>query len=43
VWPDLADANAECRASIDAVGPECAIPLATPLVNLKAIAAVKRR
>lgn len=29
------------RAGIDIVGPECAIPLATPLANLKAIAAAR--
>ena len=33
-----ADAEAAGRAGIDIVGPECAIPLATPLANLKAIA-----
>lgn len=33
-----ADAEAACRAGVDIVGPECAIPLATPLANLKAIA-----
>ncbi len=33
-----ADAEAASRAGIDVVGPECAIPLATPLANLKAIA-----
>jgi [methyl-Co(III) methanol-specific corrinoid protein]:coenzyme M methyltransferase len=32
-----ADAEAAGRAGIDIVGPECAIPLATPLANLKAI------
>lgn len=34
-----ADTMAARRAGIDVVGPECAIPLATPLANLKAIAA----
>lgn len=34
-----ADSAAASRAGIDVVGPECAIPLATPLVNLKAITA----
>jgi len=36
-----ADAEAACRAGIDVVGPECAIPLATPLANLKAIKRVQ--
>lgn len=31
------DARAAARAGIDIIGPECAIPLATPLANLKAI------
>jgi [methyl-Co(III) methanol-specific corrinoid protein]:coenzyme M methyltransferase len=30
--------DAAIAAGIDVVGPECAIPLATPLRNLKAIA-----
>ena len=30
------------RGDTDIVGPECAIPLGTPLANLKAIAAVGR-
>jgi len=33
-----ADAAAAAAAGIDIVGPECAIPLATPLANLKAVA-----
>jgi MtaA/CmuA family methyltransferase len=32
-----ADARTAARADIDVVGPECAIPLATPLANLKAV------
>ena len=36
-----ADAEAACRAGIDVVGPECAIPLAAPLANLKAIKRVQ--
>jgi [methyl-Co(III) methanol-specific corrinoid protein]:coenzyme M methyltransferase len=32
-----ADAETASRAGIDIVGPECAIPLGTPLANLKAI------
>ncbi len=31
--------DAALRGDIDVVGPECAIPLTTPLVNLKAVAA----
>ena len=34
-----ADAEAALRAGIDIVGPEFAIPLGTPLVNLKAVVA----
>lgn len=34
-----ADARAAAAAGIDIVGPECAIPLGTPLENLKAIVA----
>ncbi len=34
-----ADAEVAAAAGIDVVGPECAIPLATPLANLKAVAA----
>jgi [methyl-Co(III) methanol-specific corrinoid protein]:coenzyme M methyltransferase len=34
-----ADSQTAAAAGIDVVGPECAIPLATPLANLKAIAA----
>jgi [methyl-Co(III) methanol-specific corrinoid protein]:coenzyme M methyltransferase len=30
-------ACASAAAGIDVIGPECAIPLATPLANLKAI------
>jgi [methyl-Co(III) methanol-specific corrinoid protein]:coenzyme M methyltransferase len=33
-----ADAQSAAQAGIDIVGPECAIPLATPLANLQAIA-----
>lgn len=33
-----ADAEAAHAAGIDIVGPECAIPLTTPLANLKAVA-----
>jgi len=36
---DVASAvNAAFRAGIDVIGPECAVPLTTPLRNLKAIA-----
>ncbi len=40
--PDViaADAKEALDAGIDIVGPECAVPLATPLANLKAIASV---
>jgi [methyl-Co(III) methanol-specific corrinoid protein]:coenzyme M methyltransferase len=34
----VAQVEAALKGGIDVVGPECAIPLATPLVNLKAIA-----
>ncbi|MCK4624139.1 MAG: MtaA/CmuA family methyltransferase [Phycisphaerae bacterium] len=37
-----ADAVAAVRADIDIIGPECAIPLTTPLANLKAIAKIGR-
>jgi [methyl-Co(III) methanol-specific corrinoid protein]:coenzyme M methyltransferase len=37
-----ADAVIAKRSDMDIVGPECAIPLLTPLANLKAIAAVGR-
>lgn len=38
---DISTAASEAvRADIDIIGPECAIPLSTPLANLKAIAAV---
>ncbi len=37
-----ADARAAHAAGIDVVGPECAIPLGTPLANLRAIAAALR-
>jgi hypothetical protein len=37
-----ADSQAAAAAGIDVVGPECAIPLATPLANLKGIAAGRR-
>jgi [methyl-Co(III) methanol-specific corrinoid protein]:coenzyme M methyltransferase len=33
-----ADSAAAAEAGIDVVGPECAIPLATPLANLLAVA-----
>jgi [methyl-Co(III) methanol-specific corrinoid protein]:coenzyme M methyltransferase len=33
-----ADSQAAAAAGIDVIGPECAIPLATPLVNLREIA-----
>jgi MtaA/CmuA family methyltransferase len=36
---NAADAAIAHRDGIDVIGPECAIPLATPLANLKAIAA----
>ena len=36
------DAVEAYRAGIDVIGPECAIPLATPLANLKAVAAEPR-
>ena len=32
------DSSTATQAGIDVVGPECAIPLATPLANLLAIA-----
>lgn len=35
-------ARAAASAGIDVVGPECAIPLATPLANLRAIASIGR-
>ena len=35
----MAAAREAAAAGIDIVGPECAIPLRTPLVNLKAVAA----
>ena len=37
-----ADAVEAVEAEIDVVGPECAIPLATPLENLKAVASMGR-
>ena len=37
----LAAARQAAAAGIDTVGPECAIPLRTPLANLKAIAAAR--
>ncbi|MCD4699549.1 MAG: MtaA/CmuA family methyltransferase [Phycisphaerae bacterium] len=37
-----ADAVSSVKAGIDIVGPECAIPLTTPLANLKAIAEIGR-
>ncbi len=38
-----ADAVEAATGETDIVGPECAIPLGTPLANLKAIAAIGRR
>ena len=38
-----ADSDAAARAGIDVIGPECAIPLATPLANLLAIVPIKRQ
>jgi [methyl-Co(III) methanol-specific corrinoid protein]:coenzyme M methyltransferase len=38
-----AAAAAAAAAGIDIVGPECAIPLKTPLANLKAVAACRTR
>ena len=35
-----AQRDAAIAAGIDVVGPECAIPLTTPLRNLKAIASI---
>ena len=35
-------AKAAAKAGIDIIGPECAIPLTTPLVNLKTIAAIRQ-
>jgi MtaA/CmuA family methyltransferase len=37
-----ADAIEAVRGGIDIVGPECAIPLTTPLENLKAVASIGR-
>ncbi|MGQ9576043.1 MAG: MtaA/CmuA family methyltransferase [Thermoguttaceae bacterium] len=37
-----ADALAAAQAGIDVIGPECAIPLGTPLANLKAIVSIGR-
>ena len=37
-----AAARAASQGDIDIIGPECAIPLATPLANLEAIAAIGR-
>lgn len=31
------EVEALCRVGIDIIGPECAIPLTTPIANLKAI------
>jgi [methyl-Co(III) methanol-specific corrinoid protein]:coenzyme M methyltransferase len=36
-----AAARAAAEAGIDIVGPECAVPLRTPLANLQAIAACR--
>jgi len=38
-----AQAGAAVAGDIDVIGPECAIPLATPLANLKAIVAGGRQ
>ncbi len=38
----MADAVAAARSDVDVIGPECAVPLGTPLENLKAIASVGR-
>jgi [methyl-Co(III) methanol-specific corrinoid protein]:coenzyme M methyltransferase len=38
----VASVRAAAAADIDIVGPECAIPLQTPLANLKAVAAAGR-
>jgi len=38
-----ADARRAVAAGIDVVGPECAIPLGTPLANLKAVASISRQ
>ena len=37
-----AQVQAAMTGDIDVIGPECAIPLTTPLANLKAIAARQR-
>jgi hypothetical protein len=37
-----AAARAAADAGIDIVGPECAVPLGTPLANLMAVAACRR-
>ena len=40
---DISPAATEAgKADIDIIGPECAIPLGTPLENLKAVAAIGR-
>ena len=39
----MADAVAAARSDIDIVGPECAVPLGTPLETLKAIASIGRQ
>lgn len=36
-------AAAAAEAGIDVVGPECAVPLSTPLENLKAAASIKKK
>lgn len=38
-----ADAAEAARSDIDIVGPECAVPLGTPLANLKAVASTGRQ
>ncbi|MDP7636181.1 MAG: uroporphyrinogen decarboxylase family protein [Phycisphaerae bacterium] len=37
------DAAAAAGSDMDIIGPECAIPLTTPLANLKAVASIGRR
>jgi hypothetical protein len=36
-------AQAAAKAGIDIIGPECAVPLTTPLINLKAIAGIRQQ
>ena len=37
-----ADAIEAAKSDIDIVGPECAVPLATPLENLQAVSLIGR-